>query len=61
MSTGIILLAYLFKAFNCISHELLIAKLYAYGFTKKSPSLVTILMKENKELKSEINIAHGVT
>ena len=30
----------LLKAFNCISHDLLIAKLHAYGFDKPSLKLI---------------------
>ena len=40
MHTGI-LLTDLSRAFDCISHELLIAKLYAYGFSKISLSLIS--------------------
>ena len=39
LTTGI-LLTDLTKAFDCISHELLIAKLYAYGFSKNALDLV---------------------
>ena len=48
MCTGI-LLTDLSKAFDCISHELLIAKLYAYGFTKKSLSLVSDYLNDRKQ------------
>ena len=48
MCTGI-LLTDISKAFDCISHELLIAKLYAYGFTKNSLSLVRNYLCERKQ------------
>ena len=48
MCTGI-LLTDLSKAFDCMSHELLIAKLYAYGFTKNSLSLVSDYLCERKQ------------
>ena len=48
MCTGI-LLTDLSKAFDCISHELLIAKLYAYGFTKKTLSLVGDYLNDRKQ------------
>ena len=48
MHTGI-LLTDLSKAFDCISHELLIAKLYAYGFTKSSLNLVSDYLSERKQ------------
>ena len=48
MCTGI-LLTDLSKAFDCISHELLIAQLYAYGFTKNSLSLVNDYLSERKQ------------
>ena len=34
------LLMDLFKVFDCIDHELLIAKLYAFGFSKKAPLMI---------------------
>ena len=44
-----ILLTDLSKAFDCISHELLVAKLYAYGFTKRSLNLVSDYLSERKQ------------
>ena len=39
LTTGI-LLTDLIKSFDCISHDLLIAKLHAYGFSKTSLKLI---------------------
>ena len=48
LSTGI-LLTDLSKAFDCISHDLLIAKLHAYGFSRKSLHLVHDYLSERKQ------------
>ena len=37
------------NAFDCISHDLLIAKFYAYGFSKKSAVLVYTYLKRRKQ------------
>ena len=38
----------LYKAFDCISHDLLVAKLSAYGFDKCSLKLIYSYLKERK-------------
>ena len=49
------------KAFDRLSHELLIAKLDAYGFDKDALKLVNSSSQiESKELKLITNIVHGV-
>ena len=55
MCTGI-LFTDLSKAFDCKSHELLIAKLYAYGFTKKSLTLVSDYLSDRKQRTKVRNI-----
>ena len=51
--TGI-LLTDLSKAFDCISHDLLIAKLKAYGFSYKSLSLIKNYLS-NRYQRTKIN------
>ena len=46
------------KPFDCIDHELLIAKLHAYGFDIKSLELIhSIFMAKSKELKLTLHLA----
>ena len=55
------LLTDLSKAFNCLPHEMIIAKLYAYGVDMPSLKLInSIYLKEGKELKLMMFIAHGM-
>ena len=43
------LLTNLPKAFNCLSHELLIPKLHAYGFDKRSVVLIYNCLSNRKQ------------
>ena len=55
------LLTDLLKAFICLPHEMIIAKLYAYGVDMPSLKLInSIYLKEGKELKLMMFIAHGM-
>ena len=48
------------KAFDCLHHELLIAKLDAYGFDIKSVELIQqYFQTENKGLKYVMHTVHG--
>ena len=46
------------KAFDCLSYELLIAKLDAYGFAKKALKLVNIYLS-NRRQSVKINDKYG--
>ena len=46
------------KAFDCISHELLIAKLEAYGFEKSSLKLIFDYLK-NRPQRTKINESYS--
>ena len=52
------LLTDLSKIFDCIDHELLIAKLYAYGFDKNSLYFVNSYLKGRKQ-RTEINSSYS--
>ena len=45
------------KAFDTINHDLLLAKLKAYGFSKQALSFMCTWRTEDKEFKSTINLA----
>ena len=49
------------KAFDTINHELLIAKLHAYGFNKESLELInTIFLIDGKEQRSVVILVLGL-
>ena len=48
------LLAYLFKAFDCVDHKLLIAKLYAYCSHKNSLFFIHSCLNQRKQ-RTKIN------
>ena len=54
------LLTDLSKAFDCLPHELIIAKLYTYGVDMPLLKLVNSYLKEDKGLKLMMFIAHGL-
>ena len=57
--TGVFMMD-LSKAFHCISHDLLIAKIHAYGFENQSlKSSIITQMVGNKKFKSILNTARG--
>ena len=53
-----VLLTDLSKAFDCLSHELLLAKLHAYGFSIPALRLVYSYLK-NKKQRTKINSAYN--
>ena len=60
MCTGVLLID-LSKASGCISHELLIAELNAYGFTKNALRLMNDYLSERKQRTKVVKVlAHGV-
>ena len=49
------------KVFDTINHELLIAKLHAYGFNKESLELInTIFLIDGKEQRSVVILVLGL-
>ena len=57
LTTGI-LLTDLTKAFDCISHDLLIAKLNAYGFSTKSLGLIYDYISHRKQ-RTNVNESYS--
>ena len=53
-----VLLTDLSKAFDCLSHELLLAKLHAYGFSIPALRLVYSYLKNRKQ-RTKINSAYS--
>ena len=41
------------KAFDCIRHDLLIAKLYIYGFSQKAITFIYLYLKRRKQKVSK--------
>ena len=54
-----VLLTYLSKAFDCFSHELLTAKLSAYGVDISAVRFIYDYLTNRKQIKLKIIIGHG--
>ena len=52
------LLTILSKAFDCLPHDLIIAKLNAYGFSLSAPRLIQSDLSKRKP-RTKINIAYS--
>ena len=46
------------KAFDCMNHELLLAKLYAYGFSKNSIKVINSYLK-NRWQRVQVNNSYS--
>ena len=46
------------KAFDCLSHELLLAKLYAYGFNFSALRLINSYLKNSKQ-RTKVNSSYS--
>ena len=55
---GALLLTDLSKAFDCLLHDLLIAKLHTYGFEKKSLKFIHSYLNDHKQ-RVKINNQHS--
>ena len=44
------------KAFDCIPHDLLIAKLHAHGFSQKTVTFIYSYLKRRKQKVKAINV-----
>ena len=53
-----VLLTDLSKAFNCLSHELLLAKLHAYGFSIAALRLIHSYLTNRKQ-RTKVNLSHS--
>ena len=52
------LLIHVSKAFDCIDHDLLIVKLYAYGFDNNSLYFINSYLKERKQ-RTKVNSSYS--
>ena len=46
------------KAFDCLNHDLLLAKLRAYGFDQSSPEFIYSYLKERKQ-RTKVGVSYS--